>query len=200
MFKSREIRWFTDHEEVSITKWFEGHGQSFQDSVARTDHYLPQHKKDTGIKLREGMVEIKQRQGKPQQAAICPNANGYFEEYVKWSFKIAESDPLSEAIISENKYGWTKVRKTRLGLKLTMKEQKPELVDITEQVPYGCQLEYTRVQVLGKTWYSFGLEWFGEKFIKVNPDLISEILGNHKLLLKDSMGYAQFLDNLRSKK
>lgn len=197
MFKSREIRWFTNHEDPSISRWFAGHDLNFRDSEARTDHYLPQpDKMDTGIKLREGLVEVKQRQGKPQQTSICPNARGYFEEYIKWSFKLAEEDPLSEAIIGEKKYGWTEVKKTRLGLKLTLQGEKSELVSISEQIPFGCQIEYTRVQAMGKTWFSFGLEWFGEKSIDVSPDLILEILKDSKLHLNDSMGYAEFLTRI----
>lgn len=194
MFRSREIRWFTTKEDRSISKWFAEHGLNFIDSETRTDHYLPlPDKKDTGIKLREGLVEIKEQQGKPQQAPICTGAKGYFEEYIKWSFKLAEDDPLSKAIVKENKYEWTEVTKTRLGLKLMTQGQKPEFISISEQIPFGCQLEYTKIQLMGKTWFSFGLEWFGERLIDVNPLLISDILGESKLHLKDSMGYAEFL-------
>ncbi len=39
-------------------------------------------------------------------------------------------------------------------------------------------------------------EWFGENYIDLEPDFISEILGDTELLSKLSKGYAVFLANL----
>lgn len=196
MFKSREIRWFTQTEDSAISKWFARNGQTFANTESRTDFYLPlPGKEDIGIKLREGNIEIKQRINQPEKGKISASAEGYFEDYIKWSFSTADEDELSREIIQKNRYEWLKVRKERMGFKLQETEEaKTSMVNISEYIPYGCQVEYTRISLNKKTWYSFGLEWFGPKIIKVEPGFIEEILGNSLFKPKESMGYAELLN------
>ena len=44
-------------------------------------------------------------------------------------------------------------------------------------VDYGCQLEYTLLQIKGNTIYTFALEWFGEKELQLPNDSLIEISG-----------------------
>lgn len=196
MFKSREIRWFSHYEDSAIVNWFERNSQNFENTDSRTDFYLPlPEKEDIGIKLREGNIEVKHRFNKPESGKISPGAQGYFEEYIKWSFSTAEKDSLSQEIIQENKYKWLKVKKERMGFKLQEKKAGGTLmVNLEQDIPYGCQVEYTRIELNENVWYSFGLEWFGPKIIKVEPVFIEEILGNTVLKPEQSMGYAELLN------
>jgi hypothetical protein len=70
-----------------------------------------------------------------------------------------------------------------------------QILPIDSFVDYGCQIEYTLLQINGKSNYSFALEWFGEIEMKLPKQLIPEILGSAQLNLDDSMGYGDyFLD------
>lgn len=199
MFKSKEIRWFTRQENKSISKWFAGRGQTFESVSARTDHYLLAHGHgDVAPKLREGNIEIKHRTGVPQIKHLTPNAEGYFEEYVKWSFKLHEEDPESLQIIDFNKYSdeWLEVQKERMGVILAKEPDGTKKIrEMKDLVDSGCQLEYTRIKVKEETWYSFNLEWFGTEFIEPGPALLHEIMGDSVFKLQDSMGYGSFLQS-----
>ena len=199
MFKSKEIRWFTKEVNPNILKWFETHHLSFDTTTPRTDFYLPlPEKPDMGVKLREGQVEIKIRKDKPVADALHNNATGNFELWEKWSFKARLNDSLALAIIEEKEYDWVEVYKERIGVKLTLDEERLIVVrSIKERLSYGCQVEYTRIIVNHEEWFTFCFEWFGDDEIELDTQLIGDILGDSKLAQKDSMGYPQFL-NLNS--
>lgn len=201
MFRSKEIRWFSVKESKDIIQWFASQGNSFDTAGSRIDHYLPHLRNDgIGFKLREGNVELKHLTSKPEKARISPSAEGFMERYIKWSFNTAENDELSEKIIRENEYGWIEVKKERMGIKIRESEAgNRNWVDIAEEIPNGCQLEYTRIEINDKeAYYTFGLEWFGEPEIELEPAFIAEILGDTEFNFEESMGYAEFLNNLAS--
>ena len=191
MFASSEIRWFTRHEDKPISAWFAELGLSF--SASRTDFYLPlPGRDDLNVKLREGRVEVKQRVEDPHPFQLAPRAKGSFEEWVKWSFKVDGEDELSRAIIQEKKFNWIEVRKERMAVVLTPSGIAPP----QQIVPAGCQIEYTRIQVRGETWYTFGLEWFGEERVEPGIALLSAILEDTFLKPENSMSYAGLLNSM----
>jgi len=196
MFKSKEIRWFSQTEEKQITQWFNDHGLDFATTDARTDFYLPlPEKKDMGVKLREGNIEAKCRTSIPKIGKLTDHAEGYFEEWVKWSFNVNKDDPLSESIIKEKKYSWIEVYKERVGRKLTKDEKgKTKWLSIKDRIPFGCQVEYTRILIKGQQWFTFGLEWFGNEYLEFDLKIAIEILGVSSLKKEKSMGYAEFLN------
>jgi hypothetical protein len=190
MYPSSEIRWFTRHEDKPISAWFAELGLSFSAISPRTDYYLPlPGRDDLNVKLREGRVEIKQRVNAPVPFQLSPRAEGFFEEWVKWSFRADERDELSKAIIQDKKYSWNEVHKARMAVVLTQSGMVPS----NEIVPAGCQIEYTRIEVKNAIWYTFGLEWFGEDRIEMNDAFLKGILGSTVLGQENSMGYAGFL-------
>lgn len=197
MFKSREIRWFYPTELKSVEKWFMDNGYTFENADPRTDYYLPlKNQDDIGIKLREGNVEIKQRIARTKKENISELANGYFENYIKWSFSSAERDPLFQEIIEGEKFNWLGVRKERIGYKLKENQNGSIIrVKMDEFPEYGCQVEYTRIKIKEELWYSLCLEWFGEKEIEIDLSILDEMLGDQELKASNSMGYAEFLKN-----
>ncbi|MFA8437048.1 MAG: hypothetical protein ACEPOZ_21285 [Marinifilaceae bacterium] len=201
MYRSKEIRWFTQEENKRICNWFAKQKLDFNTITARTDYYLVALDNEHTIpKLREGRVEIKYRVGIPRIHQLSPNAEGYFEEFVKWSFQLDAGDALAEEIIDWNQYAteWVEVVKQRLGLKLSKGNKGTlEIHDIKECIASGCQIEYTRIRVKNQTWYSFNLEWFGAEFINLDPSFISEIVGASVLRLKDSMSYGGFMKRVK---
>ncbi len=194
MFKSREIRWFKVTEDQQITKWFEQHGETFQGTKPRTDFYLPLDKKDVSLKLREGKIEIKHRVGKLDEGQLTPTTKGIFENWIKWSFNADEADKLTKDIIHNKKYDWVEITKTRIGVKVA---EDPtgilEIHPIKAFIDNGCQIEYTLLEMHGKTFYSFALEWFGNQELSLPQNFINEILGSTQFTIEDSMGYGEFI-------
>jgi len=196
MFKSKEIRWFSQAKNEQISQWFNTLGLFFAATIPRRDFYLPlPDKEDMGIKLREGKIEVKLRENAPKLTKLTCDTEGYLENWVKWSLDVREDDRLSRAIIEEKEYDWIEVYKERIGVKLVTGENgKINLLNIKDRIPFGCQMEYTRILVKGQEWFTFGLEWFGEEYLKLEPSLISEVLGNNILKKERSMGYSGFLN------
>ncbi|PVD52361.1 hypothetical protein DC498_09595 [Terrimonas sp.] len=198
MYKSREIRWFKDNSDQNILDWFAGQDLSFKNTDARADYYLRLGKDDITVKLREGNIEIKQRIGSPEPGKLRENAEGYFENWVKWSFNADKDDELVKEIIQAGKYEWIETIKTRIGLKLTLDESgKTSLVSIKDHIPFGCQIEYTHLVIGSKTYYTFALEWFGEKELQLPSELSTEILEHSRFDTTDSMGYGEFLKKIQ---
>ncbi|MUP45485.1 hypothetical protein E0K83_06965 [Gramella sp. BOM4] len=194
MFSTTEIRWFSKELSRPVLTWFNDHCYHFDQTEARTDYYLPiENRKGIGIKLREGNIEVKHRTGVPKSAEIVENLNGLMESYIKWSFNAAEDDPLSNQIIHENKYDWIALKKTRLGFILTEKDSEVTRMELDEIVDFGCQVEYTRVETEQETWYTFGLEWFGDQQLEIPPAFLKDLLGSEQFPTDSSMGYADFI-------
>lgn len=196
MFESKETRWFNQSRNEKITQWFKEHDLTHDTTKPRIDFYLPlPNKKDIGIKLREGKVEIKQRKNSPELVSLTENAEGFLEEWVKWSFNINEYDKLNNAIVNKNAYDWIKIYKERIGIKLSAsKKGNVAIESIEKQIPFGCQIEYTRILLKGHEWFTFGLEWFGDDHLKLENEFLLDILGNTTMNKKRSMGYVEFLN------
>lgn len=194
MYKSKEIRWFKDSSDRAIIDWVVSKGQAFETTQPRTDFYLQLGKDDVTIKFREGNIEIKHRIGDVENGKLTPNAEGVFENWIKWSFNADKTDKLSQTIVSSNAYDWIETIKTRIGVKVTADTNGDlQILPIKSFVDYGCQIEYTQLKMNSKTVYTFALECFGEKEMKLPEELIQEILSNTQLDLKDSMGYGEFI-------
>ena len=196
MLTTKEIRWFTRYENKEICDWFANCGLTFNKVEPRTDYFLLVHNHDDmAPKLREGKIEIKHRVGSPTIFTLTANARGYFEEYVKWSFELDSRDELSAAIINNNYPAeWIEVRKERLGVKFAKDNtDNIHVHDIKTEIDNGCQLEYTRLSIKNDIWYTFNLEWFGERFFTPDSSIITEIIGDNTIKPENSMGYGQFL-------
>jgi len=131
-----EVRWFfLGALPAAVRAWFDGLGDPVE-GVSRTDRYLAPASDALGVKLREGQVEAKRR-----SAVVGPLAAGRAgataEEWVKWSFPLAEdADPGA---------GWLEVAKTRWQRRL-------------EAAGGACTLELSTVAVAGWAWWSVCLE------------------------------------------
>lgn len=194
MYKSKEIRWFKESSDKAVLDWFAQQGQTFENTASRTDFYLPLDKEDVVVKLREGNIEIKQRKGEPLSGRLTNAAEGLCENWIKWSFDADKSDKLSKEIISQNPYQWIETKKTRIGVKVTEDSNgKLQLLPLKSFVNFGFQVEYTLMEINGKTSYTFALEWFGEKDLQLPEKLLTEILNLTQLNIDDSMGYGEFL-------
>jgi hypothetical protein len=199
MFKSKEIRWFTEKQDRIILEWFESKGLNFENTESRTDFYLPLEKDDLNIKLREGNIEVKHRIRPPEKGRLTASAHGIFEEWIKWSFAADQTDRLSHEIITERKYSWTETVKTRIGVKIKINNNdsdKYDIVSIKDFISSGCQVEYTKIMIHNKVYYTFAFEWFGNPFPDLSESFLAQIPGDAVLKPEVSMGYARFLNSL----
>jgi len=184
----------TDSPDKAILDWFASQGQTFDNTAPRTDYYLPLAKEDVTVKLREGNIEIKHRIGETTKGKLTETAEGIFENWIKWSFNADQADKLSQAIVGGYPYNWTETIKTRIGVKVTEDTHGGlKILPIKSFIDFGCQIEYTLLQINGKTIYTFALEWFGEKELQLPNELPTEILNHTQLNSEDSMGYGDFL-------
>lgn len=193
MFKTTELRWFSDKPQFGPIDWFRTHGLSFESIKPRTDSYLPLKLNSMNVKLREGNLEIKHRIGHPFTTQLAPNVSGIREEWVKWSFSV-ENDRLASDILDTNKYQWVDVTKSRMAVQLT---QAPDgssfILPINQYVSSACQIEYTKVRLHDSTYFTFGLEWFENQFVELKESLLKDICQNDDFSTSNSMSYPGFL-------
>ena len=195
MYKSKEIRWFFKEPNQMIEDWISKHDSTLAKAEERTDFYLPlPDKDDLTVKLREGNIELKMRQGQPALHALTPTAIGKLEQWVKWSFDVNKQDSLVTDILGANTSKWIKVAKTRIGVKLVKDGNGIKTIRIKERAPYGVQVEYTKITVDdNKPSYTFCFEWFGDDELKIDEGTVQGIIGSTTFVEKDSMGYGEFL-------
>ncbi|MBT9188289.1 hypothetical protein [Zobellia russellii] len=117
---------------------------------------------------------------------------GYCENWLKWSFTVDDPKIKNSILPDCDNNEWLEVTKNRLALNIIDNDGQLEIQPLSIDYASGCQVEYTRVQVISETWYTFTLEWFGEEHIDLSDNILSSILGDGKLSLKQSMRYAAF--------
>jgi hypothetical protein len=197
MLASKEIRWFFEKENKEITKWFLKKNLTITTTKPRTDYYKKLNQDNLSIKLCQGTIEIKERIGKVTKKQMGKFAFGFIENCVKWSINVKLEDLQTKEIIYDENPEWIAVTKNRIGLKITHDANGNYLfLPTTDCVDYGCHIEYARIQANGKFLYSFGLEWFGDKYIDIDTTLIDEISNTSILGCLESFGYAEFLKRL----
>lgn len=195
MFRSKEIRWFFKEENAQISNWFKERGLFFHSTRPRTDYYyVLVNSIDVGLKLREGKIEYKHKLNEIEDELLHRNAQGNFENWVKWSFNVEKGDVVQEIILGRNSPGsWIKVYKERVGVKVYNNKNKKSLfVNLGEHLDDGCQVEYTRIIVNGQEWHTFGLEYFGSKIVEPDTNLLDSLLGDTELGKQDAMSYPEF--------
>ena len=195
MYISREIRWFFKEENSIISKWFKERGLFFHSTRPRTDYYYALvNSPDVGLKLREGKIEYKHRISEIEDQRLHRNAEGNFENWVKWSFNVESGDSTQRDVLNEDhSNAWIKVYKERVGVKVYNNEKGNSLyVNLSEHLNDGCQVEYTRIIVNGQQWYTFGLEYFGKKVVEPDSDFLAGLLEETELSKQDAMSYPKF--------
>ena len=194
MYKTKEIRWFFPQENRHIQKWFNNLGVDVTEK--REDFYLNLETVDVGVKLRQGKTEIKHRIGQRANDKLNPNAWGSFETWIKWSFDTFD-DKLYSEISNDNFPMWIPISKERYAIQVIESEGNLQIHPLSKSFDYGCQIEYAKIHLNDKQCYTFGMEWFGDTCLKIEPIFVDEILGDTKFTINQSYGYPQFLANVR---
>ena len=186
-FPSIEIRWFQRGAiPAQVREWFGRFDFGPVLRQERTDTYLFTHDDGMGIKLREGQVEIKQRQARLGMLTVRPHARGKVETWYKWSYPLEKNELPGNLTIPDS--NWIDVAKDRLLVQsgLTVPEKS------------GYQVELTSVRVRRQDWWSFGIEATGapaqlfNDFTQLLPSLLGP--GCPEFRDDDSFGYAELLN------
>jgi hypothetical protein len=161
MFSTEEIRWFfSGTTPKSVTAWYEAQVCAASDQPPRTDFYLRLDDDDSlGIKLRQGRIETKQREGTGTPVQLGGRAAGRVESWRKWSFGLAET---AESVTDTVQ--WIGVWKARRWCLFEVEENGRITSAPTDAIlEQGCACELTEVRLtdLSERWWSLGFEAFG---------------------------------------
>ena len=136
-YRTAEARWFLRGPVPEpVRAWFDALGPP-PETEARTDRYLAPSSRRLGVKVREGRVEAKRRDG-PAGHLRVGRAASDVTLWSKWSFELAaDAEPVGP---------WVEVAKRR--------RQR-------EAAGGACALELAEVTVEGEAWWSVCLEATG---------------------------------------
>lgn len=158
-FHTLEVRWFFPGSiPHGFNHWFTSLGEP-RSVDARVDHYLAGTGPLLGIKVREGSLEIKQRQQEHGRQDFAPALSGMVESWNKWRVAI----PADEIEAIQQDRGWLAVEKTRQQYGFTLPESGEIYVRDPEVFPRnGGGVELTQISLDLSSWWTFGIEVFGE--------------------------------------
>jgi hypothetical protein len=202
-----EVRWFFQGTiSPQVQAWFHGGQGQAAPAQARVDHYLRIADGDAlGIKLREGRIEVKQRERQLGTVPLQARVSGVVEHWRKWSFPLtrrkgAALDTPVPAL------GWVGVHKERQLSRYRITSDRGLVAVSPAQYPdQGCDLELTKVFACGSEWWTLGFEAFGAETNL--QDLLSFTAGQllaatepPLLAAQDSYGYPRWLQILAQQK
>ena len=138
-YRTAEARWFgRGPVPDAVRAWFDALGDP-PEPESRTDRYLAPSSDGLGVKVREGRIEAKRRDGGAGRLRVG-RAAAEIGAWSKWSFGLAEAaEPVGP---------WVAVAKVR--------RQRER-----EAAGGACALELAHVTVEGEAWWSVCLEATG---------------------------------------
>jgi hypothetical protein len=203
MWPTVEVRWFyPGRVPAPPLAWFRQVAGEPEEQPCRVDQYLRLRSTEAlGIKLREGRIEVKQRQRGLGLVRFQEGVAGRVEAWVKWSFALAGEDAgLAGAL--EPASSWIAVEKTRtLRLFQVVGEGRIVPLPAGSYETHGCGLELTRISVRGTEWWSLGLEAYGpeatlqEELVAIAKHLFARGAAP-RFEATDSCSYPKWLEGL----
>jgi hypothetical protein len=173
MLITSEIRWIIKGKIPSrVMDWFKDFEGKPNQAPARTDHYLRLPGDGIGIKIREGLLEHKQRsEGDGERGRIREeekwtngHCSGVLQQWEKLSFPIDNSNAIQETL-STYQDSWIGIEKRRSLRILEMGESGKVAITSYEKVTgCACGWELTDLNIEGSTdqWWTMGFEAFGD--------------------------------------
>lgn len=198
IFKSSEIRWFTQKKEL-IWELYESlpePGEGTRESD-RTDYYLKSGTINSGIKIREGNHELKVKRAEDEQLDF-----GVMEHWIKWS--TSEEKNILNTVDGKMLGDWVAVKKIRFKKSYEI-VNKETLRPIQEEfVNEGCGAEFTEIhlQELDQPLFTFGFEAFsaGNKQKENLLNALNILKADFSQLKElESYGYPKLLEGLSSR-
>ena len=153
-----EVRWFDQGGiPADLQAWFDALGQK-EIQPPRTDLYLIGLDASVGIKLRQGLLEIKPRQTDLGERMFLPGVIGRVGSWTKWSFPPGEGEwPGADSA------HWLPVSKARQMLYYRVQEDGEISANPPGDTPEtGGSLELTTITLAnGQRWWTLGFEVIG---------------------------------------
>ncbi len=186
MYSTIEVRWFLEGSIPSeITEWFATMSQEMPLIEERTDRYFCTGSEDMSIKLRDGFIEIKERQKELGVQDLGPYTSGLVDTWTKWSFKLDAGTDYEQMVGASQK--WLDIHKRRLLLIVPEAEGHA-----------GYQLELSGITIGDQHWWSFGLEGTGQgreaESAFVRKSQLIRFPKREFFMGKYSMAYPQFVE------
>lgn len=164
MIETAEIRWFIKGEmPKEVFAWFDGYDDFPASTQTRTDHYLRLPGTMIGIKIREGLIEHKQKGdgvGEFWGDGVC---SGNMEQWQKWSFPLNDDTAIAE-MLSTYPESWLEITNERsLRILILDKEGyvKSTSYEEVSGTAVGWELTKITIEGVGKSWWTIGFESFG---------------------------------------
>jgi len=205
-YLTAEVRWFLPGRiPEEIRQWF-GSSAFPLIPMTRTDRYLVYpFSEQVGVKFREERIEVKAKVRDLDLLEVGDHVSGKMELWEKWSAG-AESVPLLFRDISGTADHWIDVTKTRW-----MRVFNAEGDKVTESDPgrgqehpgEGCYAEITGIEVGDRSFWTLGLEAFGEEgsieatLIKTAKLLFHPKAPHRGLTETNAFAYPAFLRSIR---
>jgi hypothetical protein len=188
--ESTEIRWFRSGAlPNAIVAACEGGTTPFTVS-SRVDIYAVGSDPAMGVKLRDGMLEVKLRQAR--NALAVDGLDGYVEQWTKWSWRGADS-PFAAASPPSP---WQAVHKRRHQAHFV--SGAASLTWVTEAPQGGGSIEATELTIGDGRYYTIGVEALaqgriGNDLVQLACEKLPTLLGFAEAAFAESFGYPQFL-------
>lgn len=180
--KTQEIRWFSNSRLKSIEETFDNDFKGYVMDESRVDTYLHTPCADINLKLRDNLLEIKKRTSNPRSRIKIGKSSGYLENWIKWQ--------VDSEIGLHSPEHWHDVKKRRRLVHFDAEGQLALAED--GEKPAGMQIEYTELSIDGSISFSLAVEWTVEK-TETHCDILKNLLKKHELILRQSMGYPEYL-------
>jgi hypothetical protein len=194
-YLTAELRWFVNGRiPLEPKKFIQSHKPELWTSESRTDEYIVfPNSKSVGIKLREGNLEIKSWVG--ELGSVQVGGSDYrIHSWEKLSVPVQgwSSDEL-ETISADKARRVTRFVSGKSGIK----QYSPE-----KEVPEGCDVEISEVEINGQSFWSLCFESFGPKsgLLTVLGSIASEVFPEvdkgSTLNSRKPQSYPEFLGNI----
>lgn len=196
MWPSVEVRWFFPGPiPPDVEAWYHHELPQATAEPARVDRYLRLPAIESlGIKVRAGLLEVKQRRESFGPRTFSAQAEGRVERWRKWSFPVDETDASARSWTAPHHH-WLDVEKARALAMMPYPLAGPRGDWI------ACLVELTQVQVAGQTWWTLGLETArnAPPKVEVLAGVARDVLhgpGTPELALHASYAYPAWLGHL----
>lgn len=199
--ETTEMRWFWATENLpALLRWFSPDPLAFSKAAqTRTDEYLLLPGcRTTGVKRREGHLEVKGLVADEGAFAIHDGLNGRVQRWIKWTRK----NPAESENFVNDSSDWQSVTKTRLLRQFLWNGQFVEWTSAHAEPHANCHIELTKVSLLQSptTWVTLGIEVFGNEIdqVTVLRKMVQHLFHHpqqtpNELLHADSLSYPEWL-------
>ena len=195
-----EIRWFLPGSMPgNLVDWLQQQNGVYDDQPPRTDVYMVLPQQDMlGIKLREGRLELKKRIIQ-HEAYNAEGIGGKIESWKKWSIMAADGVSPGTMYFQDAAH-WISIQKNRFLQKYEVSETGGLMPHPQTGYPAsGIAVELSELTLMENTWWTFGLECFGNTgnnhkvLIHSIPSLISGFPASG-LTRASSAGYPEWIN------